>query len=148
MVNKASKNFSFECQLLGLTLSRLRYWSPAPEIWWISAPGSITRLHILRITGSFDFYHPTRKAGQHQVLQKAQGRVVASLQLCCFSLVWRTTWLSEPCNTKLVQPFSQGRRDLFTQTSELLIQFARGNLTESLILLLHSLYVGLQMWQD
>lgn len=33
------------------------------------------------------------------------------------------------------------------QTSELLIQFARGNLTESLTQLLLSLYVGLQLQQ-
>lgn len=81
----------------------------------------------------------------HCIPQKGWAASVAQSpgKVFCFISACRSIWICEPCTIKLVQPFGLGRRDLLTQ-SELLIQFAGGNLTESLTWLLLSLYVGLQ----
>lgn len=147
MVSKTSKNSMYECQLLGLTLSSWDIDLLLLIFDESQLQGLAPDCRSLGLQTALVSTIPQERLGSTRMLHKAQGRVIASLQICCFSFVWRSIWLSEPCNIKLVQPFSLGRRDLFTQTSELLIQFARGNLTESLTQLLLSLYVGLQLQQ-
>lgn len=84
--------------------------------------------------------------GQHQDAACSSGRVMAFPLVIFSSFVWRSIWLPEAWNMRSTQT-SAWWGEICSQTSELLMQFARGNFTGSLAQLLLCLCGELQLWQ-